>query len=72
MATDGKVPMLGFLAGARKFFALLGFSTNATAISAAYLDDFVRVAPIGRFVEVDVIGRFVDVPPIGRFVKVTR
>lgn len=49
----------------------LGYGTPAT-IAAAYLDDFIRVEPVGRFIEVEAVGRFVRVGPVGRFIQVTR
>ena len=37
MATEGKLPLLGFAAGAAKFLTLLGFSPRPATTQAAYM-----------------------------------
>lgn len=39
MATEGKLPLLGFAASAVKFLTLLGFSSNPITTQAQWLTD---------------------------------
>lgn len=49
--------------------SIFGLSSGPTT-TAAYLDDFIDVDPVGRMIDVEAVGRMIDVDPIGRVVSV--
>ena len=51
MATTGKVPFLGFKAGAVRFLTLLGFSMGAVLVEDAYVQDFFVATSSPLFLE---------------------